>query len=635
MTATSNFGSVTAVLTVTPGFLEPLTPVNAAVGAGGTLTITGYLAEVGGTENIEFALSDTATGSSGGAGTLGSTSCQHSASAFTSCTVTYKAPATVTSTDTTYVVAIAGASSSRESTRILLNTAGVASSPATHQAEFPTLVLLGSSGGNNMDYDTKGNQVVDCCSGTLGSLIQNSSGTQYVLSNNHVLARSDQASVGENIVQPGLIDHGCFPYPDQDASGNGGRTTPVGVLTEFLALSSSATNADAAIAQVNAGAVSSTGSIQELGAEQLDGALAAAPPGISSSGGKGESGSLGMTVAKSGRTTGLTCAAISAVNLDVQVSYYTNCAETHPYLNKTYKNQIAISGNQFSDAGDSGALVVDTSNAEPVGLLFAGGVDSSEVSQGVASPVTDVLSELGKQIGGGTPYTFVGAADHPVSCLNYGDSTWTATQERTLTGAEMARVEEALAQARMLLSPANGILGVAIGKSSDRAGEGAVILYLDQNMKVNVPATISGVRTVPIPTTAHAVAYGSAPQSNLETKPLRTLPAAVLNLAVSAKQQIARRLMNQNPAFFGVGVGQSLDNPREAALVIYVDRTQVPRELPAVIDGLRTHYVVMDRLHVTRSYAAPGPTRSHCLAHTGAIGSELHLMSHPMKLNLR
>jgi hypothetical protein len=140
---------------------------------------------------------------------------------------------------------------------------------------------------------------------------------------------------------------------------------------------------------------------------------------------------------------------------------------------------------------------------------------------------------------------------------------------------------------------------------------------------------------VPIPTTVHAVAYGSAPQSIPETKPLRTLPAALLNLAVSAKQQIARRLMNENPAFFGVGVGQSLDNPGEAALVIYVDRTQVPRELPAVIDGLRTHYVVMDRLHVTRSYAAPGPTRSHCMAHTGTIGSELPLMSHPMKLNFR
>ncbi len=103
----------------------------------------------------------------------------------------------------------------------------------------------------------------------------------------------------------------------------------------------------------------------------------------------------GLTVAKSGRTTGLTCASISAMNLDVEVDYYTNCAETEPYLTKTYTNQLAIEGNQFSDAGDSGSLVVDVSNAEPVGLFFAGGVTNSGVSEGVANPAPTVLSELG------------------------------------------------------------------------------------------------------------------------------------------------------------------------------------------------------------------------------------------------
>ena len=74
--------------------------------------------------------------------------------------------------------------------------------------------------------------------------------------------------------------------------------------------------------------------------------------------------------------------------------------------------------------------------------------------------------------------------------------------------------------------------------------------------------------------------------------------------------------MQQNPAFFGVGVGQSLDNPKEAALVIYVDRRQVPATLPPTINGLRTRYIIMDRLHVTRSYLT-GPVRSqgHCMSH--------------------
>ena len=131
-------------------------------------------------------------------------------------------------------MATVGSSSSRTASEVLLNTAGVSSDPATHEAKLATPVSLGSSGGNNNDYDTSGNQIVDCCGGTLGSLIQNSSGTQYLLSNNHVLARSDQASVGETIVQPGLIDDNCTPYGQ-----TGAAITPVGTLTGFLPLKSS------------------------------------------------------------------------------------------------------------------------------------------------------------------------------------------------------------------------------------------------------------------------------------------------------------------------------------------------------------------------------------------------------------
>ena len=192
-------------------------------------------------------------------------------------------------------------------------------------------------------------QLSDCCGGTLGGLLQDASGNQYVLSNNHVLARSDQSIPGETIIQPGLIDNACTPY------GFGPGTTPVATLTGYPALSSATTNVDVAIARVTPGSVEPHGSILELGARQPDGTLAAAPPGISSSGGKGEQASLGMMVAKSGRTTGLTCAAVSAVSVDVTVDYFTDCAETARSMSKTFTNQIAIAGASFSDAGDSGA----------------------------------------------------------------------------------------------------------------------------------------------------------------------------------------------------------------------------------------------------------------------------------------
>ena len=60
-----------ATVTVTPGFLEPLSPENAALGANGTVTVSGYIAEAGGTTGINFAVSNTATGSSGGEGHAG------------------------------------------------------------------------------------------------------------------------------------------------------------------------------------------------------------------------------------------------------------------------------------------------------------------------------------------------------------------------------------------------------------------------------------------------------------------------------------------------------------------------------------------------------------------------------------
>jgi hypothetical protein len=133
-----------------------------------------------------------------------------------------------------------------------------------------------------------------------------------------------------------------------------------------------------------------------------------------------------------------------------------------------------------------------------------------------------------------------------------------------------------------------------------------------------VPATVDGVRTVVIPANARAVAAGSAPQTAFEAGTgAPALTAGTLGGAMSVKQQVAHTLMKKNPAFFGVGVGQSLDNPREAALAIYVDRKLVPAQLPATIGGLRTHYVVMDRLHVTRSYAAPVQSRLHCLPRPG------------------
>lgn len=595
--------SDSASITITPGFLQPLTPGNLAIGPGGAVTISGSMTEVGGNGGIRFLVASDSKGTPSNAGTLSDTRCTRGAvegpnPAYTVCSVTYTAPAAISGSESVYIVgSIPGSGTAPKSwTRVLVNAAGVTSNPAAHQARLAVPVALGSSSGSNVDYDANLGQLTDCCGGTLGALLQDSGGNQYVLSNNHVFARSDQALGGETIIQPGLIDNGCTPY------GVGPGTTPVATLTGYPALTSPATNVDAAIARVTPGLVDPKGSILELGARQSDGTLAAAPPGISSTGGKGESAQLGMTVAKSGRTTGLTCAAISAVDVDVTVDYFTDCAETTHAMTKIFTNQIAMAGTGFSDAGDSGALVVDTANAEPVGLFFAGGTDANGVEHAIANPVSDVLANLDAQVpvaNAPTSYSFIGGADHAVSCLSYdtarpsADFADSPAAFSTLPIAERERVEAALPQAQLLLNPANGILRVSFAASKDHTGEGAIAFSVDPASQTAIPAYIGGVATV-------VLAADSSPAAI----PAQPRPASFAQ-TLAAKQRVAASLMKANPAIFGVGVGQSLDNPNDAALVLFVDRAKFTGKLPESIEGQRVRPVLMDRLHVTRSHGSP------------------------------
>ena len=218
---------------------------------------------------------------------------------------------------------------------------------------------------------------------------------------------------------------------------------------------------------------------------------------------------------------------------------------------------------------------------------------------------------------GNSGFSFVGTADHEVSCLSYGDSTISSAQARSLSNAEFARQQTALAAGRALVNPSIGILGIAAGKSSDEPGSAALIVYVDENLAPAVPAAVENVRTIVVPTTARSVALGSAATTATATG-LRPLAASALSPALQAKRLLAHKLMLQYPAFFAIGIGQSLDNPREAALVIYVDRQRIPAQLPSLMNGVRTRYVFMDRLHVTRSYAAAFPAPRHCMPHTVA-----------------
>ncbi len=126
-------------------------------------------------------------------------------------------------------------------------------------------VELGTSGGNVNDLS--GNH---CCGGTLGSLVGRN-GSYFILSNNHVLAKSDMGIVGDAISQPGIIDS---PSPCTTEG-----TTTVAHLSEFFNLETGPfPKADAALAQIVNGQVDTSGNIWLLGATQTNGVPDAGAP---------------------------------------------------------------------------------------------------------------------------------------------------------------------------------------------------------------------------------------------------------------------------------------------------------------------------------------------------------------------
>jgi hypothetical protein len=201
--------------------------------------------------------------------------------------------------------------------------------------------------------------------GTLGAFAtRRGNGRLAVLSNNHVLADEDRASVGDAILQPGSYDGGRRP---DDA---------VAALAAFVALQPSGNVVDAAIAQLDDGIV--------INRSDLDGIGALA-------GVRDEPLKPGDRVAKVGRTTGSTYGRVTAVELDGVVVTYDRGA-------LSFDHQIEIEGagdGPFSAGGDSGSLIVDA-DRHACALLFAGGDTGGSNGKGLtfANELQRVLDGL-------------------------------------------------------------------------------------------------------------------------------------------------------------------------------------------------------------------------------------------------
>ena len=194
--------------------------------------------------------------------------------------------------------------------------------------------------------------------GTLGCSVLAGKDLQ-ILSNNHVMAASNDGRKGDPICQPGRLDGGVCP------------DDIIAELTWFVDIDfgGGSNYVDAAIAvatiKPDPRILRSAGKFEALRSPQVKAVV-------------------GLAVQKSGRTTGWTHGAVDLVGVTVNVDYPGHGVAK-------FDNQFRVSSRTgaFSAPGDSGSLVttdteeerprlqdktkIPRSDNHPVGLLFAGG----------------------------------------------------------------------------------------------------------------------------------------------------------------------------------------------------------------------------------------------------------------------
>lgn len=205
--------------------------------------------------------------------------------------------------------------------------------------------------------------------GTIGARVTDGTNV-YALSNNHIYAASNSASIGDAVIQPGTFDGGTSDADD------------IGTLSAFelIVFSTSANNViDAAIALSSTASLGNTTPSSGYGTPR---SATVAP-------------SINLRVMKYGRTTEETKGRVSAINATVNVNYGS------PGVAR-FVDQIIIEPGDFSAGGDSGSLIVvdgkgpnKAHNRKPVGLLFAGSFFVT-----IANPIDPVLNRFGVIVDG-------------------------------------------------------------------------------------------------------------------------------------------------------------------------------------------------------------------------------------------
>ncbi|RLC36750.1 hypothetical protein DRH29_03860 [candidate division Kazan bacterium] len=199
--------------------------------------------------------------------------------------------------------------------------------------------------------------------GTIGWFMVDEDGNIYLLSNNHVWANENNASQGDPLIQPGLLDGGD---PEQDI---------IAELYDWINIdfTGNPNTVDAALATpIDLSQVYM--SIMEIG-------------GIT---GKGDP-ALNVIAKKVGRSTGYSEGTIIDVNATLNVEYDSGTALFQDVF-------IVQSDNVIVQPGDSGSPILD-GEGRFIGLLFAGNEEGTTFVGCKASNIeAEFQNKLGKKI---------------------------------------------------------------------------------------------------------------------------------------------------------------------------------------------------------------------------------------------
>ena len=246
--------------------------------------------------------------------------------------------------------------------------------------------------------------------GTLGAVVYDrDTGEPLLLSNNHVLANSNGAKIGDAILQPGPTDHGVRP-DDVVAKLHHiemlrfiGAAPPAPAPAPPPLFPTGGCDIVDLFVWVGNALAKLNGSGKRLASVPVEQAQARSGPvfpnkvdaalarpnnpmifpgeiaGIGRPNGTRKP-QLGMKVRKHGRTTGYTEGTVALLNATVDVAYGEN-------KEARFVGQVIAS--PMSQGGDSGALIMEEGSLNAVGMLFAGSRRAT-----IFTPIDTVLDVL-------------------------------------------------------------------------------------------------------------------------------------------------------------------------------------------------------------------------------------------------